>query len=183
MTSTDGQLLERLARGDMEALGALYDRHGRRVYHVLLAQGLEAPEADEVLPEVFLALAERGRKLRRVENVLGYVLGIARHLANRSRRRKGATASPAGSAGEAWHAGLAMAPNATSPGEAGPESSMALTQVLQQLPPEQAEVVVLKIWHGFTFAEIGETLRISANTAASRYRYGIEKLRGMWDDE
>jgi len=36
---------------------------------------------------------------------------------------------------------------------------------------------VLKIWHQYTFAEIGELLEISPNTAAGRYRYGLQKLK------
>ncbi len=47
---------------------------------------------------------------------------------------------------------------------------------VSQLPPEQAEVVVLKIWEGFTFAEIADLIGESPNTAASRYRYALEKL-------
>jgi RNA polymerase sigma-70 factor (ECF subfamily) len=38
-------------------------------------------------------------------------------------------------------------------------------------------VVVMKIWGDRTFAEIGEALEISPNTAASRYRYGLEALK------
>jgi len=52
-----------------------------------------------------------------------------------------------------------------------------LQQALQELSPEQQEVLVLKIWGEQTFEAIGQTLDISPNTAASRYRYGIEKLR------
>jgi hypothetical protein len=37
-------------------------------------------------------------------------------------------------------------------------------------------VVVLKIWEQFTFAEIAELISESPNTAASRYRYALEKL-------
>jgi RNA polymerase sigma-70 factor (ECF subfamily) len=39
------------------------------------------------------------------------------------------------------------------------------------------EVVILKVWGELTFAEIAEALDIPANTAASRYRYGLEELR------
>jgi hypothetical protein len=42
---------------------------------------------------------------------------------------------------------------------------------------EQREVIVLKIWHEHTFEEIGELLGLSPNTAAGRYRYGLQKLR------
>ncbi|MBI3878909.1 MAG: sigma-70 family RNA polymerase sigma factor [Verrucomicrobia bacterium] len=48
---------------------------------------------------------------------------------------------------------------------------------LAGLPVEQREAIVLKLWHGLTFAEIGGLLGISPNTAAGRYRYGIQKLR------
>ena len=52
----------------------------------------------------------------------------------------------------------------------------AVWAALRTLPTEQSEVVVLKIWEEMTFAEIGEVLGISPSTAASRYRYAIEKL-------
>ncbi len=47
---------------------------------------------------------------------------------------------------------------------------------LRSLPSEQCEVVVLKIWEELTFAQIGEVLEVSSATAASRYRYALEKL-------
>jgi len=48
---------------------------------------------------------------------------------------------------------------------------------LADLPTEQREVIVLKIWHGYTFENIGELLGLSPNTVAGRYRYGLQKLR------
>jgi RNA polymerase sigma-70 factor (ECF subfamily) len=48
---------------------------------------------------------------------------------------------------------------------------------LTTLPSEQREVIVLKIWHQYTFEEIGELLDASPNTVAGRYRYGLQKLR------
>jgi RNA polymerase sigma-70 factor, ECF subfamily len=52
-----------------------------------------------------------------------------------------------------------------------------LEEKLKQLPEKFAEVIVMKIWGERTFAEIGEILGISQNTAASRYRYGLEALK------
>lgn len=48
---------------------------------------------------------------------------------------------------------------------------------LEQLPVAQREAIVLKIWHQYTFEDIGQLTGVPANTAAGRYRYGIEKLR------
>lgn len=57
------------------------------------------------------------------------------------------------------------------------ESQRALALALDRLPHEQREVLVMKIWNELTFAEIGEALGISQNTAASRYRYALSALK------
>jgi RNA polymerase sigma-70 factor, ECF subfamily len=57
------------------------------------------------------------------------------------------------------------------------ETRAQLENSLKELPEKFAEVITMKIWGERTFAEIGETLGISQNTAASRYRYGLEALK------
>lgn len=57
------------------------------------------------------------------------------------------------------------------------EDSLILRRAVASLPLKLREVVMLKIWGGITFVEIGETLDISHNTAASRYRYALEQLQ------
>ena len=52
-----------------------------------------------------------------------------------------------------------------------------LADALAELPAEQRAVVHLKLWEGLTFEEIAAALEIPPNTAASRYRYGLDKLR------
>jgi RNA polymerase sigma-70 factor (ECF subfamily) len=56
------------------------------------------------------------------------------------------------------------------------ESNDQVIAALRELPKEQAEVVVLKIWENLTFLEIGSVLNIPPQTAASRYRYALSKL-------
>ncbi len=62
------------------------------------------------------------------------------------------------------------------------ESFRAVWMALRELPVRQREVVVLKIWETLTFAEIGQVLDIGASTAASRYRYALEKLSKRLSD-
>src|SRR5438270_4731117 len=57
------------------------------------------------------------------------------------------------------------------------DSQRELMAALDRLPRDQREILVMKIWNELPFAEIGEALGISQNTAASRYRYGLENLR------
>lgn len=63
------------------------------------------------------------------------------------------------------------------------ERQQAIEQALAHLPAEQREVVVLKLWAGLSFPAIGEALGIPANTAASRYRYALERLRQYLNEE
>ena len=53
----------------------------------------------------------------------------------------------------------------------------ALSEAMGELPADQRAVVHLKLWESLTFEVIAEMLDLSPNTAASRYRYGLDKLR------
>jgi RNA polymerase sigma factor (sigma-70 family) len=57
------------------------------------------------------------------------------------------------------------------------ERSQQIEAAIQTLPDYYKEVIILKIWGELTFDQIAETLDIPMNTAASRYRYALEKLR------
>ena len=65
------------------------------------------------------------------------------------------------------------------PGVEQREFSRMIQAAMAELPQEQREVITLKIWGGMTFAEIGEALGIPANTAGSRFRYGLAELRKL----
>jgi RNA polymerase sigma-70 factor (ECF subfamily) len=164
----DQALLTRLARGDLEALGTLYDRHAAPVRHFLLARGTDRERADDLVQEVFLALLARGREAAGVRSLVPYLLTIARRKAGRPPRHP--DPQPLDDLVD---------------GADGPEhcvESLAIRAALGRLPTEQREVVVLKVWHEMTFDEIARGLGISPNTAASRYRYATEKLRALLED-
>jgi RNA polymerase sigma-70 factor (ECF subfamily) len=59
------------------------------------------------------------------------------------------------------------------------EFGRMIQAAMAELPQEQREIITLKIWGDMTFAEIGEALGIPANTAASRFRYGLSELRKL----
>jgi RNA polymerase sigma-70 factor (ECF subfamily) len=59
----------------------------------------------------------------------------------------------------------------------GDERRAAIEEALQRIPPEQREVLVLKIWGELTFEQIATELGASPNTVASRYRYALSALR------
>lgn len=59
------------------------------------------------------------------------------------------------------------------------EMRQLIQETMSRLPDIYREVITLKLWGDLTFAEIAEALGIPANTAASRYRYGLEELRKL----
>ena len=160
-------LLQRIENGDEMALGELYDYYAPNLYRVLLAI-LHSPEdAEDALQEVFLRVA-KGR-MKRARDVRTYLHTCARHLAlDILRRRKRE---------QLWQE------SETECEVAAPENNSDLQVLLQHLPVEQREVIALKVWEEMTFAQIAPIVRASPNTVASRYRYGIEKLRALLQEE
>jgi RNA polymerase sigma-70 factor (ECF subfamily) len=57
------------------------------------------------------------------------------------------------------------------------EAGLEVERALRELPPEQREVVIMRIWGEMTLSEIATVLDVPANTVASRYRYALDKLR------
>lgn len=162
-STEDKALVQQLAGGDPRALGAVYDRYAPALYRLLNAMLASSADAEDALQEVFVKLATA--RNAQIQDLRAYLFTMARHQAlGMLRRRKRET--PLDEA--AWE-------NVAD--EADAESSN-WTALLVRLPVEQREVIALKIWEQMTFAEIAEVVKTSPNTVMSRYRYGIEKLRG-----
>ena len=134
------------------------------------ALGLSHGEAEDVLQETFLALMKLSEFPREPEN---YCLRSFRNRAlnyKRSHwRRLTRELESVFADGHHWFE--------KSPDDDQQALQAATVRCLAELPREQREVIVLKIWNRLTFEEIGGLLEISPNTAAGRYRYGLQKLK------
>ncbi len=142
---------------------ALYHAKASELILYGRALGLSHSEAEDVLQETFLALMRRSQSPALPEH---YCVRSFRNRALNYRR-------------SLWRR-LAREWEAANWFEASPSETPAEREAMRSLaglPREQREVIVLKIWHEYTFEEIGELLEISPNTAAGRYRYGLQKLR------
>lgn len=58
-------------------------------------------------------------------------------------------------------------------------AELTLRRALSDLPPDQRQVIILHRWAELTFSQIAYLLEINSNTAASRYRYALAKLRDL----
>ena len=169
--SLDARLRARLAAGDELAFGELYEWYGPRLYRAALGLLGRREDAEDCVQEVFAALVRSRRSLAGVHDLAAYLFVALRRQAFRStaqRRRQPAT--------------LATETPVSKPPVPDPRAT-ALAAALQTLPAEQREVIALKIEGQLTFAEIGRLLSISPNTAASRYRYALERLRDRLNPE
>ena len=164
---SDRTLCRCIARGDLTALATLYDRHAAGLYRYLTSLLTRREEAEDALQDVFLALAERGREAARIGNARAYLYAAARNRALSALRKASAGDAPLSEVAEA------PAPQADAAGQ------QAIREALAALPPEQREVVVLKVYAGLTFREIAALTEAAPNTAASRYRYALAKLREL----
>jgi len=164
-----------LAAGREEAFAALYDRYAERLYRAALTLLGEPADAEDAVQETFMAMVRSRKRLARVHNLTAYLFAALRHAAARcaERRRRRPIA-----AHDAVQGALAAC---DSPARADPRCER-LQRALSALPAEQRDVLALKVDGGLTFAEIGQALAVSANTAASRYRYALGKLRAALEE-
>lgn len=149
-----------------------YDEHAGALFALLLNLTRDESDARDLLQEVFLRLANQSEHFSAADDPRAYALRLAHNAAvdlfrRRSRRHERE---------ETWEAECRplFAPT-DDPDEA--VFRQALNGALAELPPDQRAVVHLKLWEGRTFDDIAGLLGIPLNTAASRYRYAIDKLR------
>jgi len=133
------------------------------------ALGLSHSESEDVLQETFLSLMKlresprqpefyclRAFRNRAINSRRGFWRRIARELESQRWFERSADESP---------------------------RERAAMNALASLPAPQREVIVLKFWRQLTYEQIGELLSVSPNTAAGRYRYGMDKLRNLLSHE
>ncbi|MEI6860992.1 MAG: sigma-70 family RNA polymerase sigma factor [Verrucomicrobiota bacterium] len=153
-------------------LARLYDAHASALFGFLLQLTRDEGDTRDLLQDVFVKLARRPGLLDGVDHPRAFLLHLAHNAALDLFRRR--------SAQERRKEELVAGGVSPFARDGEPDAQAFRTELaaaLTELPIEQRAVVHLKLWEGLTFAEIATALDLSANTAASRYRYGLDKLR------
>lgn len=168
---SDRELIERYREGDEEAFEAFYRRHRNPVFVYLLAHVRNRETADELLQETFFAFLRGLHRLDGSVDLRPYLVRTARNLAidHLRRRRSGERALQRRAADPLFRR--------RGEGPGGSEEPEMLSALLHRLPDEQREAIVLKVFAGMTFREIGVLTGTPEATVVSRYRYGLDKLR------
>ncbi len=149
--------------GEIHWCEPLYDAKAAELILYGRALGLGHGEAEDVLQETFVALAQMQFQPAKPEH---YCVRSFRNRALNYRRTLWRRLAREWESLRWFEKTVDETP-----------AERAAMSCLAELTVDQREVIVLKIWHGCTFEEIGGLLEISPNTAAGRYRYGLQKIK------
>jgi RNA polymerase sigma-70 factor (ECF subfamily) len=141
----------------------LYDQHGPALVAYARSFVTDAVAAEDVVHQVFLRLLSTEIEMPDVP--VAYVYRAVRNAALNARRngQRGAPLDPQLSVFKHRSGNL--------------EAALTLEKALGELPEEQREVVVMRIWSGLTLEEAAAATGAPLHTVASRYRYALDKLR------
>jgi RNA polymerase sigma-70 factor, ECF subfamily len=124
-------------------------------------------DAEDIVQDAFVRFWRKEHSIENRALLFATVRSVALDLLRRDARRARREANAA----------LEVEQSAQPQFDFDDSSQRELAAAVDRLPAEQREVLVMKIWNELTFAEIGQALAISQNTAASRYRYALAALK------
>lgn len=168
MNDTATEWLQRIARGDEAAFMEFYRQYGTYVYSMAMRVVTDAPTAEEVTQDVFLAVwrhAERYDPLRAA--VTTWLLTITRRRAIDALRRR------------AGRVPLAPLETGTLAITEDPLPALTVQKAVGALPPDQQTCIELLYFKGYTQQEVADKLKIPVGTVKGRVRLAMEKLRRL----
>jgi RNA polymerase sigma-70 factor (ECF subfamily) len=153
------------------AVELIWDRYANDLLAFIQGALCSRHDAEDVLQTVFIKIVRKRHRLAKARCIDAYVYQIARNeayrfISKRKRDKKNQEIT------ESWL-------KAVENNRQSDELTEKLQTALAQLTQSQREVIVMKIYRQKTFLEISRLLGLSRNTIASRYRYGLEKLRNL----
>jgi RNA polymerase sigma-70 factor (ECF subfamily) len=166
-------------RGRRDVLPRIYEKYKHELVTLAAALLQDKSKAEDAVHDVFILLLEPHRQLKINRTLKGY---LATAVANKARTKNKFSANQQNVGNERFE--ISDTKNS------GPdfnavfgEQKRYLMNALSQLPYEQREVILLKVYSGLKFRAIAEAQNVSINTVQGRYRYGLEKLRSLMNGE
>ena len=169
MDAAEAELLARFKRGDADAFGAIYERFKTGMYGYALSMTYDASQAQDLVQEVWLKFLQRVGELAPDVRLGPYLYTAVRNTAiDAARRRKSEQAALQNR----------VAPQMVEAQDpvAGAEEAARVNAAIAELPDDQRETLLLKLYGPFTFEEMAEVVGAPAKTVMSRYRLALEKL-------
>jgi RNA polymerase sigma-70 factor, ECF subfamily len=174
----DGELMLRYARGDLRAFETLYQRHRTGLYRYLSRHTRNPESANDLFQEVWSKVIASRERYEPRAKFQTFLYRIAHNCFVDYCRRSTVRAEVSADAQDDWQTSL-PAPEADRP-DARAEHAQAVARyrsALEELPAEQRDVFLLYEESGLSLEEIAVITAVGAETAKSRLRYAVSKLR------
>ena len=172
----DEELMQLVPTGDPDAFQIVYERHSSAAFSLAYRMCGRRAMAEDVVQEAFLSLWRSGARYDRTRgSVRTWVLGIVHHRAVDALRR--GMVHDRRRAGDEGIAERLEAPERVDTEVTRRDEAREVRDALGDLPPEQARVIELAYYGGFTHTEIASMLEMPVGTVKGRMRLGLAKLR------
>ena len=179
---SDQVLLNRYLSGDRSAISQLIDRHSVRVRDYIRMMVRDRDVADDILQETLIKVVrviDEGRYTD-TGKFLSWVLRIAHNrVLDYFRSQKSARTITEADAGYNVLGSLRFAERTVEDRMVDEQIEADVRSLIDKLPEEQREVVVMRYYAGMSFQEIADQTEVSINTALGRMRYALINLRKM----
>ena len=180
--SNDRVLLESYLAGNKSAISQLIERHRRRVRDYIRMLVKDNDVADDILQETFIKavrVIDEGRYSDK-GRFLSWVLRIAHNqVIDYYRAGKSCRQINESDAGYDVLGTMKYSERTVEDEMISEQTEAQVRRLIEQLAPEQREVVKLRYYEGLSFSEIAEQTDVSINTALGRMRYALIHLRKM----
>lgn len=182
---SDQLLLNCYLSGDKSAISQLIERHSRRVREYIRMMVKDNDVADDIFQETFIKAVRVIDEGRYTDNgkFLSWILRIAHNqVIDHFRARKQQKQVTEADAGYNVLGTLRFADGTVEDEMVSAQISEDVRRLVELLPDEQREVVMLRYYSGLSFKEIAEHTDVSINTALGRMRYALINLRKLIKD-
>ena len=179
---SDQVLLNSYISGDKSAISQLIERHSRRVKEYIRMMVKDNDVADDIFQETFIKAVRVIDEGRYTDNgkFLSWILRIAHNqVIDYFRSRKQQKQVNETDAGYNVLGTLRFAEPTIEDEMVATQISSDVRRLVDQLPEEQREVVMMRYYSGLSFKDIAEQTDVSINTALGRMRYALINLRKL----
>ena len=179
---SDQVLLNHYLSGDRSAISKLIERHSRRVRDDINLMVTDRDVADDIFQETFIKAVRVIDEGRYTDNgkFLSWILRIAHNqVIDHFRAQRQDKSVSEAEAGYDMLGTLRFAERTVEDSMVSEQIERAVRKLIEMLPAEQREVVMMRYFAGLSFKDIAEQTDVSINTALGRMRYALINLRRM----
>ena len=179
---SDYELVRRFVEGNEYSIEVLINRHKSKVYTYILMLVKNQALAEDIFQETFLKVVRSLRDNRYKDDgrFVGWVMRIAHNLViDHFRRQKNMRYVTSNNENSDIFSYLKLSDSNIEDKYVSDQTRKKVRELINHLPDEQKEVVIMRHYMDLSFKEIAEITNVSINTALGRMRYALINMRKM----